>query len=45
MSGGAGTPFGGLMILGTEDGMPVGKPVVAVGIEAEGSARMLEPMG
>lgn len=33
------------MILGTEDGMPVGKSAEAVGIEAEGSARMLEPMG
>lgn len=32
------------MILGTEDGMPVGKSAVAVGIEADGSARILEPM-
>lgn len=33
------------MILGTEDGMPVGKSAVAVGIEADGSARILEPTG
>lgn len=33
------------MILGTEEGMPVGgKSAEAVGIEAEGSATMLEPM-
>lgn len=32
------------MILGTLDAMPLGKSAVAVGIEADGSARILEPM-
>lgn len=31
------------MILGTEDGIPVGKFAVSVGIDADGSARILEP--